>query len=376
MKRNPRFFSANTMKIVCAGLFLTGLSPNFSFAAPAVTGASGTITHGGPVTISGSGFGSHTMKIESLQANIEAGTTGQALSRSGWKRDWGWANPLYATDSVHSGSKSLKCSLSSSNYNCAFAYDMPSVTAGQRFYASWWVKYSGQTSGQWKMFRASKDQTIVDGGGQAVLFNWLDLSGQVNSITGTGSGSGFWPHVETFPVGNNKWYRVELDFIASSNGQANGSLTVRTTTDTGAIFSETFTGARTHASGDAWNHAIWQNYIGNGITNATIWFDDIYLQYNTPARVELCSGSTWNSRGKCEVQVPTSWGTSSISAAINTGSFPSGSNAYFYVVDSSGTANSTGHKVAIGSSSTSSPTTPEPTPNAPPAPVLNVIKIN
>jgi hypothetical protein len=342
------------------------LNPSLSFAAPVVTGASGTVASGGVITISGSGFGSHTMQVESLQTNIESGTTGQSLTKTGWIKDWGWANPLYATDSKHSGSKSLKCSMNSDNYNCAFAYDMPNVAPGQRFYATWWVKYSGDTNGQWKMFRASGNETIIDGSQEVALFNWLNSSRQLVIDPGTSNDQTKWLASSAYPEGNNTWYRVELDFIAGSAGSANGTLSVRTTSDSGASNSETFSNMKTHASsGNTWSYAIWQNYAGNGITNATVWFDDLYVQYNTPARVELCSGSTWANRGKCEIQVPSSWGASSISAAVNPGSFSSGSAAYVYVVDSTGNANSSGYNVSIGSSSTTI---------TPPAPTLNLIR--
>lgn len=357
--------SSKQRKAIYAGIFLAGLCPSLTMAAPAITTASGSIKLGGTVTISGSGFGSHPMQVESLQANIEAGTTGSALSKTGWIKDWGWANPLYATDSAHSGAKSLKCTLNNSHYNCAFAYDMPNVGPGQMFYATWWVKYSGDTNGQWKMFRASEKQTIVDANQTVAMFNWLNSASQLAPI----GQSYLWPSQSTYPVGDNKWYRVELIFKASTANSNNGVLTVNRYSDTGSITGETFTGVKTHeASDDAWNWAIWQNYGGNGIINSTIWLDDLYVQYNTPARVELCSGATWANRGKCEIQVPTSWGASSVSATVNTGNFSSGSTAYVYVVDSTGAANSNGTKVVIGESSTST------SPATPPAPTLNLIK--
>lgn len=354
-------------KVVFVSIFLAGLYPSLSLAAPAVTSANGSIKQGGTVTISGSGFGAHPMQVESLQSNIEAGTSGSALSKSGWVKDWGWANPLYSTDAAHSGSKSLKCSLNgSSQYNCAFAYDMPNVGPGQMFYATWWVKYNGDSGGQWKMFRASEQQTIVDANQTVAMFNWLNSASQLAPI----GQSYLWPEGSTYPAGDNKWYRVELIFKASDAGSSNGTLTVNRYTDAGVVSGQTFSGVKTHeASNDSWSWAIWQNYIGNGINSATIWLDDLYVQYNTPARVELCSGSTWTNRGKCEIQVPTSWGTSSVNANVNTGNFSAGSTAYFYVVDSSGTANGTGTKVIIGESSAS--TTP---PVTPPAPTLNLIK--
>lgn len=364
--------SGNMKKVAYAGILLTGLSPSLSFAAPAITNSTGTISTGGAVTISGSGFGSHTMQVESLQSNIETGTTGQTLSKSGWDLNWNGYGPqvAYATDAHHSGSKSIKCGGLNADTSgmCAFAYKMPSVTAGQMFYASWWVRYLGTAGNaspmQWKMFRASKNETIVDGQSELMISNWFDYQQLININPGASGSSSHW--LGGLPAADGKWYRVELEWKASSTNTANGSATIRVTSDSGVIEIWTSPQSITHvSSSDNWSYAIWQNYVGNNSpVKADIWFDDPYVQYNTPARIELCSGSTWTNRGKCEIQVPTVWSASSISATVNAGNFSSGSTAYLYIVDSTGAANGAGNQVKIGGSSAT-----------PPAPVLNTIKI-
>jgi hypothetical protein len=69
------------------------------------------------------------------------------------------------------------------------------------------------------------------------------------------------------------------------------------------------------------------------------YYDDIYVD-DTWSRVMICSGSTWNSRGHCEIQIPSAWScsgspeTCSINAVVNKGSFFDGNKVYLYVVDS------------------------------------------
>lgn len=322
--------------------------------APSISSVDGTVSLGSSITISGSSFGSHSLQIDSLQSTIESGTVGQELSKSGWTRsDWGgWADPLYANDYAHSGTKSIKCSPDPvTNYNCAFAYDMPNVTTGQRFYASWWTRYTGSSAGQWKMFRASGPLTIVDGPEETYIANWFEVQQMVNVNPGGPGAYTYW--LGGLPDGSGTWYRVELDWVASSAGSSDGSLTIRVTNDSGVINTWTQATLTHYGSSDSWDYAIWQNYVGNGTLSGTvnIWFDDIYVQYNTPARVELCSGSTWANRGKCEIQIPTAWSTTSISATANTGNFTNGSTAYLYAVDSDGTANSSGYTVEVGGGS-------------------------
>jgi hypothetical protein len=72
------------------------------------------------------------------------------------------------------------------------------------------------------------------------------------------------------------------------------------------------------------------------------YFADLYFD-NTSQRVMICNGSTWDSRGICEVQIPSVWSATSITATVNQGSFADGSNAYLYVVDANGEANSSGY---------------------------------
>jgi hypothetical protein len=338
------------------------MTPSLVLGAPSVSGVSGIVADSQNISISGSSFGAHSLNVESLQSNIEAGVVGQALSKSNWIKDWGWANPLYANDFAHSGSKSLKCTLSSSSdYNCAFAYDMSNVLAGQKFYATWWVKYNGDTNGQWKIFRASGIETIVDGPQEIAFFDWLSSAPHFAINPGTAEDTTIWTDDSAWPAGDNTWYRVELELTASSTNQSNGAVNISRYTNAGSFYSSSNPNLKTHVSaGDSWSYAIWQNYIGNGIDNATIWLDDLYVQYNTVARVELCANSTWSSRGRCEIQVPSAWTTSLITASVNKGSFANGSNAYVYVVDSAGTVNASGYPVTIGSGGgdTTSPSSP------------------
>lgn len=366
------------ISLVFPTLLMAAGTSSSVWAAPAVTGTSGSLSTGSTVVVSGSGFGTHTMQIESLQPTIEAGTVGQKFAKTGWTQsDWTWASPMYATDASHSGNKSLKCTESSSNnYNCAFAYAFPNpIKAGGKAYFSWWVKYNGDTNGQWKMFKLKQKETIVDGPMEFVFFNWFSMQQQAQGADSNNVGYGIWPNENTIPKGDNKWYRFEFEMNAGTTGSSNGSFTIRTTTDTGTIYEERSTGNRTHAANaDEWRYAIWQNYIGNGINSAVIHLDDIYVQTGTQARVELCSGSTWAKRGKCEIQIPTSWNASSIPVTVNTGNFSSGSSAYLYVVDSSGTANSSGYQVSVGGTSSGGGTsTPDPSPASAPAPQLNSI---
>jgi hypothetical protein len=84
--------------------------------------------------------------------------------------------------------------------------------------------------------------------------------------------------------------------------------------------------------------------IGNG------WhFDDVYIDYS-PAHVLLCTGSTYSSRGQCEMQIASSWSSTAIKTYANGGAFSENDSAYMYVVNASGEVNYTGYSVVVGDS--------------------------
>jgi hypothetical protein len=93
-----------------------------------------------------------------------------------------------------------------------------------------------------------------------------------------------------------------------------------------------------------------QNWVGNGEPQlgGEVYVDDIFIQLDTEARVEIGDKSTWNACTKREVQVPISWNSSTIQARVNQGSFSNGETAYLYVVDSNGNVNNQGYIVTIG----------------------------
>jgi hypothetical protein len=80
---------------------------------------------------------------------------------------------------------------------------------------------------------------------------------------------------------------------------------------------------------------------------AVIDVDDFYMD-STQARVELCNASTWSASTRCELQIPTAWSDTAVSATIRKGYLPAGSTAFLYVINAAGVANATGYSVTVG----------------------------
>ena len=96
---------------------------------------------------------------------------------------------------------------------------------------------------------------------------------------------------------------------------------------------------------DNWQNFFFGWYIGNGGQYATEYFDNIYIDA-TIARVMICSQSIWDDQSvrHCEIQIPQNvWNDGTIEFLANKGSFTTGQSLFLYVVNSGGTANSSGH---------------------------------
>ncbi len=85
-------------------------------------------------------------------------------------------------------------------------------------------------------------------------------------------------------------------------------------------------------------------YLGAG-TSEEVYFDDIYVQVNNRARVEMCNEDTYDVCTHREIQTPTSWSNGSIDITVNQGSFEDGDAVYLYVVNEDGAVNEEGYAV-------------------------------
>lgn len=329
-----------------------------ALAAPSVSSVSGTISDGQTVTVSGSSFSSNsavgTSKLEFIGGAggpIESGTVGAPLVRANWDADWAVNDSLasdskhFATDQYHSGAKSLKTTvLPATKWNGAMSYRLP--TASSSLFFSHWVRHdTGVTDGQWKMLRLSLTNTVVDG--QAIVFStW---PGVQSYATDTIASRTLWVPESSYPAMDNKWYRMDY--------WINGSAITTTRWQPGGA---KVTAATTGWTSRNWAYLVWQDYVGNSQTKDTtatnIWHDDVFVQADTQARIEVCDASTWANSKQCEIQYPTSWSNTSANIKFNKGSLSG--TAYLYVIDANGAA-SNGQQIVIGSVGVSQPPAPK-----------------
>lgn len=336
-----------------------------AFAAPNVTGVSGTLSVGSQITITGSGFGTKSVSAPFLWDNFETGTNGSAVAGNGnWVEYSDPTSHVYTTSTFYSGTKSAhNHSVSTPGgdwFRAIGQKGLNSDVAYFSFYAKW-RKYSGTYSGNtiMKFFRVNAQPDFYTSRPSQwfTIFpnnnDWFYSNG-VNSAGGDliqqdlCGGDGPACTQATMPTDNGPWGRFEFYYKLSTPGVANGLATswwnYRKEYD--------LPNQMNRLSGSGGQHidnflipAMNDEQGGNVLFDYYV--DDVYVD-TTPARVEICNTSTWSARTHCEIQIPSAWTSSSITVSTNLTGFVNGSTVYVYVLDPTNIANTNGYSKIIG----------------------------
>jgi hypothetical protein len=147
----------------------------------------------------------------------------------------------------------------------------------------------------------------------------------------------------------NTWSRTEYHYkLSTPAGSATGAFeqwvnSIQNVKLTNAV-------TRTAAESGATIDYVMFPFDGNDSYGASngyyFWVDDYYVD-SSVARVEVCTGSTWATRGDCEIQIPSAWSANAITIKANQGAIPAGAARYLYVVDPDGVASSSGRSVSF-----------------------------
>jgi hypothetical protein len=361
-------------------MLLTGAAAS---AAPALTSTSGTAADNQEITISGTGFGSNSLRQEFLGGTrIDSLANGARIDQQGWA-NWSMMTPStstyphVSTERGWSGGKSIAFDTrGTTEYKQTLFYDTGSAGFSTLYTnAVIYLDHIDLISGsylQWKMMRWYKVPDVLDhaqGLSGAYLSNRLLSTGV---FTGFNSSTQYvyWLDSQsgrTNLPGRRTWYRYETWLrMNSAPGTGNGTFRVKVTNPaTGQVVADnTINNVMFNASGDSGNfrYLVVQNYFGNasdggysqaGNGQAVAFWDDLYIS-QSEARVEVCDQATYSSCVNKEIQVPTSWADNRITVRLNKGN-KSQVGAYLYVVDSTGAVNTQGYR--LGSSVAARPAT-------------------
>lgn len=329
------------------------LLPVACFTAPVLDRVTGSFTYGSAVVISGSEFGVNTADVQFLGGKdgvIEATAFNQTpASNDRWTFNQGLGCNMKITDAeAHSGTKSLFCEYQELNAAIRYNHTEP-VGANQKVFVSWWVRRTHVGDGQWKMFRIKQINDVQDGAPEITMFNWYNAQSFFVRLNFSSSDPRSWSM--PYPAEDGRWYRIDFELHTSSVAKDDGfyKVSLHDPTSSVPIRSNSLTGMTFEDSESYYRWLIWQNYMGNGIGNRTVWMDDLFVQVGDVARVELADAPVWNESTFREIQPPITWSDTQVAIELNTGAFKRGETAYLFVVDSNGTP-SAGYPITIGQS--------------------------
>jgi hypothetical protein len=369
------FFSA-----IAFAFFL--LFAPFAYAAPSISGTSTDLAHGESVTITGTDFGTKTTAAPTIWDNCSHGDSLTTRWTGGWPTENANYNPNYRAaqrgipmpharttkyltmcnygdggydagwngifwKSFASGSTpsyvffSFRMRIDDS-FNSGDNWKFLDYSCGSEPYAmsssSWSNWYTEQMGG---ISTGTLDINLNDDGGS--LRPWINQENIWNADTES---------YDTGPSPKGNWIQIEGVYYLTSS--TNGI--IRYWINGEDVFDYSSTNPNpAFAALDHWTDRYtagartfgFGGYTRNYNTNNWWYFADIYFD-TTWARVMLGNASTYAACTIREPQIPSSWGTTSITVEVNQGALDEEDTAYLYVVKSDGTYNSTGYAVTFG----------------------------
>lgn len=341
------------------------LAANCAYGAPAITNVSGAVSQGGTITIVGNGFGANPSPAPIYYSNFESypvGTPAVDTGLSDLNGNLGSLEPYVDDTHSVSGTKALRVNYPL-NHNGAF----PEVGLGKlnltEVYVSAWIYWehtAGSGGGVLPIFKLVRAEANPVYHGYPGFYDTIRPN-EDGAIVATDQGAISATRVVTYADARNAeptagaWHKISYYFQLSTPGVANG------------VFESWVDGVRNAditndmllpaGSTAAINNVIspidgMSNY---GYSNSySLWVDDFYVAA-TQARVELGDASTLPACKVRYVQPASSWSDGSISATVETNTFPPGTTAYLYVFDADGNVNSQGYPVTIVASSIPNP---------------------
>jgi len=352
------------------------------FAAPTITGVSGTIVDNSSVTVSGLSFGNGP-NVE-LFDPFEGGITGNDIPING-ARHGAWSStgtygPTYNA-TAHSGSHSMLITDQLNHHLLQFQKTFSSPCT--EVFISYWVRIPDGTN-----FPCASEAATF-GTGSCWKFVWLMDSadgyrGDDDMCIPTyyytkafgymgndynpniGLGRSWWSWTE--------WIRMTFWLKAdpANPSTSNGTFQFQSLTTTGGLDTQTKTD-KTVFNGDTnqyddstfqWTQINFPGWIGSTYATCTPVYDDIYIASgaNAQARVEIGNNPIYNSCTNLSICTPTAWSENSITITLNQGSFANSETLFLFVVDADGNVNTKGYPItfidATGAGPPSPPTFP------------------
>lgn len=325
------------------------LTPHDASADPSISGVSGTVAHGLPVTISGSGFGTKTPAKPLMWANFEDGKIAAAPGLSTGTLESSNANITSAGQDRNSTFSARGQPLHDGAKENVRLYVEGSSGGHRDFYMfvrrkydhpDWWTN-SGVNN--YKFHRTWPRSNF---GGTPNLI--VAVANTPNRLRYNVEGVGLLTdaNVDDAKPPVQTWLREEYQVRHSDVDVANGTLKFsyngRLAIDRDSVYK-----TRDGDSQELWLTFNIENFWSDNPppNNAYVYLDDFYVD-TTWARVMIGDQPTFEGSMHREIQLPTAWSPNSITINVNQGSFQSLKDKYLYVIDAQGNVNSSGFAIS------------------------------
>lgn len=334
-------------------LCLLVFAPAVAQAAPSISSTSGTISHGGSITITGTAFGSKggtNANKPLIWADFESSINPTSLGHlTTWDGNDNLSRNVGGTQYGLSAANAIGTRATGVN---AFGFVVNHTMT--KLYLTGKRRYTSVSSSNMKIFRLWNDApssilaTNLTGG---TIYD--ESCDQANRFQGTDPTANIW-QMEEFvwskstansggsPQTGNGWWQY---FVNGSKYQEHAG---------------TLCSNLSANYGQGLGLQVIDTFDTNGeLPNGTnIYFDDLYVD-NTWARVIIGNASTLAASTTREVQIPSAWADTSITVTVNRGNFASNGSAYLYVVDANNTVNATGYSITFGAGGGGGGSTPK-----------------
>lgn len=366
---------------------------------PSIRAVWGERSNGSTIRLEGSHFGTHPLAVESTvgpRGWIESSESGVRIPDLDGDHPWAtFATqvPPYIDDTrAHSGRHSVNASVdraADGDWNKILYYTREGGFGS--IYATWWIYFDPirfDEDTQWKMWRVSDpagDMLAWDNCASLLQSSrWSPAKEALTSHTvfwcmldcGWEEQRKCYEHVVAdppyAPIDNDvfnfpyhsrggtqpfaqglplpgAWCRAEVFVQASDPDVPNGRfwLSIQHPDRPRFVVENWVDGLMTHSSNCCSDQSgRWEHFILHGYWDddggpfpdeiAEMFYDDIYLQFDTVARVELGDQPMYASCRQLEIQTPVSWTDDVIEIELNHGAFPADAAVWLYVIDESG----------------------------------------
>ncbi|MFA6253018.1 MAG: fibronectin type III domain-containing protein [Patescibacteria group bacterium] len=326
---------------------------------PAISSVSGTISDGSAITITGSGFGAKSQAAPLRWDDFDSGTLGARLpsqANGGWTTGANQAGkePRYSNTHVRlPGTLSAYQNFTGGNYNSEIS--LQGLFDGNVYLSGWFYRTSSGAPSRnfkWIQFRQGdldeaswefrQDAYPSTNSGHMYVANSCpngvpcSLCDDEVGMPGYTSANCNMYYGMNGDLKTGGWHRYEIWLTQGTLGQNNGHARIwldgQPWMNMNGVFDPS--GCRFH---NMWLGFYFATDTGTPQPQMETWWDELYVD-TTPARVEICPNATWANKGKCEVQVASTWSNSQVTVRVNQGALNNGQSAYVYLVDANNVA--------------------------------------